>query len=1399
MKMNRWNMKKITAFILALVLLLGTSFDGNLGMGIRAWADPLSPENAITFISDISSVEKILFINNEHYVIAWNTSDKLGIYKLDIAAKALSRLCNVSNIISGVDSFEHYTKVGANHRFMFSLSDGESPDEYTKVYTITSPDMKSFSLAKPTPLTIEYAYSCSLSFNEADGYYFINAELTMARKGEKYEGYVEKYFRLYTSRDCVNWRDTGIEIWDEGDYSVNIDYGQAIGSDNEIVVLTEGYDKYVEDGEEDHHWEYELYLASEDHDGLEDWTDEGVYREDEDENWRLYDDERIDINDEGWFTYVFYDDLYLKNKKYKTTYVDDRDIYLYYGINELYCGEAERLDSESTKLTYFDNGIYSERIGTHGKYLYYRYTPNPKLPVGTYKVNVITGGTSISDKTILSLTDYADSTYFSTPTAIYMRITHNNGSITFHRLQNGAAATITEAQYNSALATTLLLQPPITEYRELGYEQCYVDTEKAIFFNDDNHSFKIIYKNSAPTINVTAPAHNSIFGPQHTAIIPQISVSDPDNNALTCKYYMDGAEKETRNIASNTSTPQTVSFTAINMGTLSEGSHEMRFTVTDNFLTVEAIVNFKVDKTPPAISSLTATSTENKITVNASVSDTVAGLGDETYPPYRYTITDGTSTYQSIWKTQSTHTQSSLQPNKNYTVKLEARDKVGNTAQKSIATVYTKAQKPSLTTGNAAETAMDIVVSDSNPASTQYQIMMGTKYISSAGALTTAPQWITLTNKKIRANGLTPNTTYSITAKARNGANEETPSSAAAYGTTLPLAPENITAQPEQYSITLTWSAMPNITRYEVSADGQVESNGTSTTYIHDGLEPNTQHNYKVRAVNAGGTGAWSNTLTAVTLPDPPGIPANLRAIASQREVILAWDEVEDAATYDIEANGEKVGSTAALTYTHTGLQPDTQYTYRVRAVNRGGEGEWCDRLYVDTLPDPPELPGGFEIEDRTKDTITLKWNKADRAEAYDIEADGAIIDSATETTYVHAGLAPDTEHIYRIRARNRGGASEWTAEVIIRTLPEKPSIPNNLTATAGTNEIILSWDAAERAEEYDIEADGEVIATITDTSYTHDGLTSDTKHTYRVKARNIGGESDYSAMVTAYTLSDTTGMVLANVAAVVTNTSITLMWDAVAADTEYDVEVDGEIKDNGKNTMYIHSGLQPVTSHTYKIRPRKGEEIGPWCAVLAISTLPNAPDAPDNIRAIVTNTTIQLVWDPEDGATGYDIEIDGGPVESTTDTTFIHKDLIPGTEHSYRIRAKNIGGAAAWSEAIVKSTIKPTYMIEAEAGEEYHIALTAMGMQEFSGKNVILKYNPEEAEIIDLCEATREIELENGKIPGTGIDISHENGTIVLEMDKQIEPGKAWTGVMNTILIRAKVDGQISLDYIVE
>lgn len=1391
--MRRMNLNKAIAFLLAVLLLIGTSYDGRLRLGGEVWAGSLSPENAITFIVDVE-IGEVFLIGSEHYAIGYESGGNTGIYRINIGAKALTRVCNVSSYISGSSSFVGYAKVGSAHRFIFSTSSGSTGDRNAKVSIISSTDMQSFSLSKANAISIGYPYGCSLSFSQSDGYFYIRAKLRTS--SSTYEGYEEQRYQLYKSTDCINWANTGVDIYASAQNRISLYESTEIGSANQKLVLTRGYlyESDSDTGYKNYLHEYNLYTINGGSVSNIDSAQKWIEREDSREPYKLHEDEEISLSSYGKFAFVLHDYLDLKSPKTSsTTYVNHRYITLYYGLNEYNCGYSEVV-SEGTALAHFDNGIYTKKIDTHGKYLYYIYTPNPKPPAGTYKVNVITGGTTMRDTNILSMTDYANSTYFSTSTGIYMKITHTNGAFTYHRLQNGSAATITEEQYNSAKAM-LPIEPPIDEYSNQGYYLCYVDSIKAIFFNSNVKAFKIIYENSAPAVTITAPSQNSIFGTKDIAIIPQISVSDTDNNALTCKYYLDEVMKETKTVAGNTQTAQTVSFTALNMGTLSEGTHKMRFEISDGSLTAQAAIDFRVDKTPPVISTLGATTTDNSITITGGASDAVAGLDPL---PYHYTVTDGTSTYQSGWKAGTTHTQASLQPNRNYTVKLEARDKVGNISQKTI-TVYIKAQRPTVTASNSAATAIDIIVSDNNPSNTQYQIMAGTKYISSAGILADAPQWITLSNKRIRATGLTPNTTYGITAKARNGANEETSASSAINGTTLPRAPENVTTYPDKYSITLAWSAMPNILSYEVSKDGSIVSGLTTTTYIHQGLMPNTQHTYKVRAVNKGGAGDWSSTITAYTLPDPPGVPVNLRAEAAQNEIRLNWDPVEGATSYDLEADNKIIESITATSYTHGGLLPNTQHTYRVRAKNRGGAGAWSDLLTKDTLPEPPGMPVGLQIKETTKGTITLIWNSTDRAESYDIEADGAIIGSTTETTYIHQGLAADTQHTYKIKARNRGGESGWTAEVIAKTLPEKPSMPNNLTATAGTREIIIIWDNAERAAEYDVEADGALIATITGTSYTHEGLASDTKHTYRVKARNAGGESGYSAMVTVYTLTESEGMTLANVAAVVTNTSITLMWDAVAADTEYDVEVDGEIKNNGKNTMYIHSGLKPVSHHTYKVRPRIGEEAGPWCAVLAVSTLPNPPDAPNNISAIVTNTTIQLMWDAEEGATGYDIEIDGNMIESTTDTIFIHKDLIPGTQHSYRIRARNIAGATPWSEAIVKSTIKPTYMIEAEAGQEYRIALTAMGMQEFKGMKIVLKYNPEEVEIIDLCEETKEIELESGNIPGTDIAIIHADGRIELEVDKMIAAGKAWTGVMNTILIKSRISGHVNIDYLVE
>jgi hypothetical protein len=1389
MKMDRWNLKKIVAFILVVLLFVSTSFDGHLKLGTAVWAGPLSPENAITV--SVSGEVNNVFLIDGHYYIACNAN----LYKVNFDEYTLNSVFIGNSLIpelvtiGGMHSIIGYGKVGNSHRFLIGTYDSKEDRYY--ISTVSSTNMINFTAPlKPSRISVNVNKNIGATlYTVGSTYILIYESINFASDGD-----IQTECKVSKSTNLVDWTNIISPETMQADSQSDIKFSNPIDSSTSRGIFLEYTKDYYSENDGDKEWSFNYNFYS--------WNDSG-YTELGDYWWKYewdgntsrnryytnsdYSYEGI-LENFGDFAFMHINrksltDHYTYNAPWITS---NRTSRVYYGTTALSLGYT----SDLTK--YNDGGVYSKKVDTAGKYLYYI---DNTAEVGTFKLKRLDGSTMTSTD-LKTLSNYVSHSKLKANDEIYLKVNLSTGSQYF-KIANGSISNINAAAYNEA-KKLLPIVTPDDEYKALDYVKKYADKDLAIFYSIKNKAVKIIRNNTAPELTVTTPSENAFFGKQHTAVVPQISVSDTDNNALTCKYFIDGVQKETKTIASNTSTPQTVSFTAVNIGALSEDVHKMKFEVTDGFVITEATIDFIVDKTPPNIASLTVTSTANSITVTGSASDATAGMGDNTYPPYNYTVTVGTSNLSSGWTTENPFIQESLQPNRNYAIKLEARDRVGNIGERSI-TAYTKAAIPTLTVRNITTNTMDIQINDSNPANTQYSIAAGTKYVSSSGALTSTEQWIALTNKRIKATGLAPNTPYKITAKARNSAGEATLQSAEVEGMTLPTAPENITAQPDKYFITLTWSAMPYISKYEVSADGEIESTGTETAYIHDYLIPNTQHSYKVRAVNAGGDGLWSDILTAATLPDPPGIPINLRAEASQNEITLEWDAVEGAIDYDVEADGDLEEGITGTTYIHSGLLSNTPHTYKVRARNRGGVGEWSDLLNKDTLPDPPGIPEGIEVTGITKDTITLTWNTSDRAEGYDIEADGVIIDSTTDITYTHIGLAADTEYIYRIRARNIGGESEWTEETIARTLPEKPSIPNNLTATAGTNEISLSWDNAERAAEYDVEADGELIATITGTSYIHEGLAPDTQHTYRVKARNIGGESDSSAMVTAYTLSETTGMALTNVAAVVTNTSITLMWDAVAADTEYDVEVDGEIKDNEKNTTYIHSALQPVTSHTYKIRPKRGEEKGPWCAVLAISTLPNPPDAPDNIKAIVTNTTIQLMWDEEEGATGYDIEIDGNDVVSTTGTMYIHEGLIPGTQHSYRIRAVNIAGATQWSQAIEKSTIKPTYMIEAEAGEEYHIALAAMGMQEFKGRKLVLEYNPIEVEILDLCEETRGIELENGRIPGTNIIINHIAGRIEIEADRSIEPGKAWTGVLSTILIRSKADGVINLDYLAE
>ena len=70
-------------------------------------------------------------------------------------------------------------------------------------------------------------------------------------------------------------------------------------------------------------------------------------------------------------------------------------------------------------------------------------------------------------------------------------------------------------------------------------------------------------------------------------------------------------------------------------------------------------------------------------------------------------------------------------------------------------------------------------------------------------------------------------------------------------------------------------------------------------------------------------------------------------------------------------------------------------------------------------------------------------------------------------------------------------------------------------------------------------------------------------------------------------------------------------------------------------------------------------------------------------IKAWLTWDSITFTWDAVEGASSYQIEVDGGKsIESATKKAFTKTGLLPDTEHSFRVRAvSRTGFVSRWSD----------------------------------------------------------------------------------------------------------------------
>ncbi len=189
---------------------------------------------------------------------------------------------------------------------------------------------------------------------------------------------------------------------------------------------------------------------------------------------------------------------------------------------------------------------------------------------------------------------------------------------------------------------------------------------------------------------------------------------------------------------------------------------------------------------------------------------------------------------------------------------------------------------------------------------------------------------------------------------------------------TPPKAPTGLgTVVISSSQINLSWSAPTDnggsaITGYKISRsldNGSTwtplvaNTGNTVTSYSDTGLTPNATYTYRIFAINNIGTSSASNTSSATTSNPitPPQMPTGLVANAiSSSQINLSWIAPVNTGNgiiigYKIERSDDN-GSTwdviisnsnsTATSYSNTGLVPNTQYSYRVSAINSAGTGQ---------------------------------------------------------------------------------------------------------------------------------------------------------------------------------------------------------------------------------------------------------------------------------------------------------------------------------------------------------------------------------------------------------------------------------------------------------------------------
>lgn len=319
-----------------------------------------------------------------------------------------------------------------------------------------------------------------------------------------------------------------------------------------------------------------------------------------------------------------------------------------------------------------------------------------------------------------------------------------------------------------------------------------------------------------------------------------------------------------------------------------------------------------------------------------------------------------------------------------------------------------------------------------------------------------------------------------------------------------------------------------------------IEVSDLTSTYFHyDSLEYHTEYYWKVKTIGNHGKSDWSGVFKFRTqLPPPkPLNPGNEHQLTPIKG-LLRWEQVSNASGYELQISTDpnfevniSTYSVETTFYVYENLLYETNYYWRVRALEDGGFSPWSKIFTFRTVPEnylsQPILIYPSNQAKNVKLKENLFWLPTPNSKSYFVEIATDMIflnivvsQEVSDTLFPIQNLSYGTRFYWRVRAKNEDKTSNWSEIFSFITAIREPQLISPLdNAKNLTLPLEFTWERTglNLFTKFQIAYDNEFNFIISENdlydqnSTVYYNLPTETILYWRVKVYNSSLESDWS------------------------------------------------------------------------------------------------------------------------------------------------------------------------------------------------------------------------------------------------------------------------------------------------